>query len=512
MSSLRLLRAAAQRHRVTHNRSWHSPVGVLSSRSSERFFLGPPPTTQGQYGSFSSSSFLVTSSAWWPLREPEEGSGFDNFLKKRNSNPNKSNNKKEETKGKNDDSNKDNNNNNNNNNKNNGDNGNMVILATMLLLVAAIMSTSSSSSSSSGRDSRNQQATGEDPTAAATAASSSSHGSGRRGGNSNFGSNNMPSLDLTWGEFLQLLEQDAIFKVVIHQGARVSSSSGEDHAASSTRARVYFKPGVNPSLILSHPESQQQQQQQQQHDWAAAPTASPADQEFLSSDMMSTSTTAASKTPLVYRNLRIGSALSLERKLEEAQRALGKSPHQDIPVQYQMDSSLTTELLSLLPWVLLSGFLIMSFRGAAGRMGGVGATGSSGSGGMFGMGKSTAQKYTKEMNINIGFQVRPCLDVYVCLPICMYLVWLWSTSGCFVRNTDIHVLTHLRNSLSSICFVGSRCVACTHDTPNNINNINNNRMWPVVPKPSEKSRNLLNSSRHPIDSLNWEPKSPREPC
>jgi SpoVK/Ycf46/Vps4 family AAA+-type ATPase len=47
--------------------------------------------------------------------------------------------------------------------------------------------------------------------------------------------------------------------------------------------------------------------------------------------------------------------------------------------------------------------MVASFRGAAGRMGGVGATGSSGQGGMFGMGKSTAQKFTKEMNLNVNF-------------------------------------------------------------------------------------------------------------
>ncbi|CAB9506803.1 metalloprotease FTSH [Seminavis robusta] len=365
----------------------------------------------------------------FPLREPEEGSGFDNFLKRNklggsdasNTNNNK---KKGESEGESDgkkDKDQDknykssggggNDNKNNNNNNDDGDNGNLVIITTMMLVVAAIMSSSSgrdqSSRDNNSNNSSNQHSYSTNSTADSPSASTSggmSAAAGRVFGNNNSNNKHIANhLDLTWGEFLKLLEHDAVFKIVIHQG----QAGNDDHHAS-TRARVYMKPGVNlDSVLLSGTTADVMPDD---NEWSTGgdtnnTTTSNNNPEWSSTNGLTTTTASNNhnNTPLIYRNLRIGSAQSLERKLEEAQRALGRSPQQDIPVQYQVDSSVATELLGLLPWILLSGFLVASFRGAAGRMGGVGATGSSGSGGMFGMGKSTAQKFTKEMNINIGF-------------------------------------------------------------------------------------------------------------
>ena len=410
-------------------RSLHCPSAASSS--SALLGLSTTSTATSNNSSITANPTIARSlstgnpNAWWPLREPEEGTGFDNFLQRRG----KKGDKKEHATGgsSGDGGGGDNNKNNNdkkkdrqyNNNKGGGgdENSGLVILATMIMATAYILSKSDSSESSTSSSSGGGDGT------------SSNTGGGTGGGlfdsssanaNSNTHATNH-NLDLTWSEFLQLLEHDSIFKIVIHQGA---SSRGSDDAVS-TRARVYLKPGANlnfgshtnssssshgmmdphdhhhHSSSSSNHHNHNHNHEEDKTEWSTSSTSTDPSTASISA------TTTASATPLVYRNLRIGSAASLERKLEEAQRALHRPPSQDIPVQYQVDSGVTHELLSILPWVLLSAFLIATFRGAAGRIGGVGATGSSGGGGgpggMFGMGKSTAQKFTKEMNINIGF-------------------------------------------------------------------------------------------------------------
>ena len=365
-------------------------------------------------------SLSSSSSSWWPLREPEEGTGFDNFLKRQKGTRKKDKSKssssssgesreerqrKEEWEGSNGSNRKDHNNDGNNNNNNN--NG-LVILATMI--AATLMLFSKSDAADAPISDHDHQ---DNPN---TVSSSGGGASGSRGG-TNTAQHLLPQLDLTWGEFLHLLEQEAIYKIVIHQTAGGRTGSDGEPIAS-PRARVYLKPGVPLTMAAGvssagaggggghHGEDMTDRQGQHMQDTTEWSSATPADAEMTTttSTSLAAGGSTASKTPLVYRNLRIGSASSLERKLEEAQRALGRPPAHDIPVQYQVDSGVTHELLGVLPWFLLSAFLIASFRGAAGRMGGVGATGGSGQGGMFGMGKSTAQKFTKEMNINIGFK------------------------------------------------------------------------------------------------------------
>ena len=439
------------------NNNNSSSTAALSVLTPQRPFVSTTTTTHSSSSNNNNnnnniSSFLSLSTlSDWFLKEPERGTGFDNFLKRneKNNDPQQQQQQQHNNTNNKDDSDKKKNrkkssgsssgggggggrggSGNNNTENNNG----LFIMATMIAATIYILSQSDSAKDES------------------TSTSSTMHGGGAGGGGGGGtlqpNQQNHSYMDLTWSEFLQLLERDDVFKIVIHQNASRSrdgsGGSGDDHHAPATRARVYLKPGAHLDFTGSlhdtstttstssgsssssssdhrHPNNTAEEDRTEWNGGEVLEmgnrntnSTSGRNQGFLSSSSSSSSTnttpTAANTTPLVYRNLRIGSAASLERKLEEAQRALGRPKQNDVPVQYQVDSGVTNELLSLLPWVLLSAFLISSFRGAASRMGGVGAAGSQGGGGggpgggMFGMGKSTAQKFTKEMNINIGFK------------------------------------------------------------------------------------------------------------
>jgi len=105
---------------------------------------------------------------------------------------------------------------------------------------------------------------------------------------------------------------------------------------------------------------------------------------------------------LVYR-FAIGSVDTFERNLEEAQKEMGVDPRNYVPVQYASDSTLVTELLSIVPSLLLIGVVMFMMRGAMGGMGGGGAGGGGGPGGIFQFGKSKAKKIKKE-DINVSFK------------------------------------------------------------------------------------------------------------
>lgn len=83
---------------------------------------------------------------------------------------------------------------------------------------------------------------------------------------------------------------------------------------------------------------------------------------------------------------------TFERKLEEAQVALGIAPRDFIPVIYVNETSWAAELIRLLPTVLLIGATFWMMRGLTGGMGG----GAGGPGGIFKIGKSNAKKIQKE--------------------------------------------------------------------------------------------------------------------
>jgi AFG3 family protein len=86
----------------------------------------------------------------------------------------------------------------------------------------------------------------------------------------------------------------------------------------------------------------------------------------------------------------IGSVETFERKLEDAQRTLGVTPRDFIPVVYSNETSLGHELMRFAPTLLLIGGMIFLSRG----MGGAGGGG--GPGNIFRIGKSTAKKINKE--------------------------------------------------------------------------------------------------------------------
>lgn len=372
---------------------------VIASSSSSR-------TSSVSVGAIHNSNFLQTftstfstshgadSDSVWSLRKPGKGSGFDNFLKRQGSNSEKGGSTE---KGSHKSQDNNDNNSNNDNNNNNPNNTGLLLLIGLMMGTIAILG---------GSDKEDHSQT--------------HHGGASPNGSGNSTSHQMlpHNLDLSWSEFLQLLEQDQIFKIVIHQGANTGSSNGEQGGGStSSRARVYLKPGAPlfPHKDNHHQHgdwsAEREQNMEDPTEWTASHHHHHHDDSNSNSNSNTTTAAASTpetlntKTPLPYRNLRIGSAASLERKLEEAQRKLGRSPQRDVPVQYQVESRVTHELMGLVPWILLSAFMIASMRGAAGRMGGVGATGSGGQGGgMFGMGKSTAQKFTKEMNLNVNFK------------------------------------------------------------------------------------------------------------
>jgi AFG3 family protein len=86
----------------------------------------------------------------------------------------------------------------------------------------------------------------------------------------------------------------------------------------------------------------------------------------------------------------IGSVDSFERKLDEAQRALGIHPKDYIPVVYATETNVLGEAVKLLPSLIFLGGLVFLMRSAGGGMGGGGGSN------IFKMGKSTAKKIKPE--------------------------------------------------------------------------------------------------------------------
>lgn len=85
----------------------------------------------------------------------------------------------------------------------------------------------------------------------------------------------------------------------------------------------------------------------------------------------------------------IGTVDTFERKLEEAQRALGIASKDYIPVIYVSETSFLSTALNFAPTLLLIGAMIFMTRGMGGAGGG-------GPGNIFKIGKSTAKRVNKE--------------------------------------------------------------------------------------------------------------------
>ncbi|MCJ1307060.1 AAA ATPase afg3 [Agyrium rufum] len=92
----------------------------------------------------------------------------------------------------------------------------------------------------------------------------------------------------------------------------------------------------------------------------------------------------------------IGSVEGFERRLDEAQRELGISSSERIPVAYARETLLWDTIVNFGPTLLLIGFIVMMSRGARGGAGG----GSN----IFNMGKSKAKRFNHETAVKTKFK------------------------------------------------------------------------------------------------------------
>ena len=103
-------------------------------------------------------------------------------------------------------------------------------------------------------------------------------------------------------------------------------------------------------------------------------------------------------------NFNIGSIDSFERKMEEAQEALGLDPNEFVPITYVNELSWSQELLRLLPTLLLiGGYVWFTRRSMGGGMGGGGLGG--GGRGIFNVGKAQVGTLDKNAKDKIMFKV-----------------------------------------------------------------------------------------------------------
>ena len=202
------------------------------------------------------------------------------------------------------------------------------------------------------------------------------------------------SREITWNDFCtHLLETGQVEKIVVTNNR--------------TMAKVFLKPGA-PGL--PHHQTRHfrysERRQQAKSDHGIEETAD----EGFSTDASGSDTFSASPTlrsqnqhQIVYR-FAIGTVDAFEKKLEEAQKAVGMAPSQEIPVQYTAESTMAAEILSVVPSLLLMGAAFFFVRFTAGSMmGGASQGGRGGMGGIFQIGKSTAKKINKEdVKINFG--------------------------------------------------------------------------------------------------------------
>lgn len=171
-----------------------------------------------------------------------------------------------------------------------------------------------------------------------------------------------------------------------------------------TMAKVYLKPG-SPGL----PQTQARSFRRRQQGAGSMDTTATSEMNMSNDDFSATSQdfgTSVKGGPtdhqIVYR-FAIGSIDAFEKKLEEAQRVVGMEGMQEIPVQYTAESTLTTEIFSVIPSLLLMGAAFYFMRFAAGSMmGGANQGGGGGMGGIFKVGKSNAKKISKE-DVKIDF-------------------------------------------------------------------------------------------------------------
>lgn len=152
------------------------------------------------------------------------------------------------------------------------------------------------------------------------------------------------------------------------------------------------------------------------------------------------STSGATRGPASQHkySFNIGSIDSFDRKMEEAQEALGFDPNEFVPITYTNELSWSQELLRLLPTLLLIGGYVWFTRRSMGSMGGGGLGG--GGRGIFNVGKAQVGTVDKNAKDKIMFRVSvlgPCLPTMpravataTCKP--LYMHSLFAVSCCLV--------------------------------------------------------------------------------
>ncbi|GKY93001.1 AFG3-like protein 2 [Mayamaea pseudoterrestris] len=238
--------------------------------------------------------------------------------------------------------------------------------------------------------------------------------------------------EISWHEFLRLLQQQNVVKILVkgsdgdeRQSARVylrsnaKGLSSSDHGSLVSGAVPAPMPAAT-TAASSNASSYEQLRRSHQSSRNIETTHhenEPTTMDFgngtesSSSSKMNTGIPSMVAMDVINRNnnnanyyrMPIGSIESFEHKLDEAQRALGRDPSQDVPVQYMSDSSLARELVGIVPGLLMAAVLFGMMRYASGGLGGAGGAGKGGMGGIFQIGKSTHKKIASEdVSINFG--------------------------------------------------------------------------------------------------------------
>lgn len=123
-------------------------------------------------------------------------------------------------------------------------------------------------------------------------------------------------------------------------------------------------------------------------------------------DMPVASTSAPVRGPQSQHkySFNIGSIDSFDRKMEEAQEALGFDSNEYVPITYTNELSWSQELLRLLPTLLLIGGYVWFTRRQMGG-GGLGGGGMGGGRGIFNVGKAQVGTVDKNAKDKIMFKV-----------------------------------------------------------------------------------------------------------
>lgn len=201
------------------------------------------------------------------------------------------------------------------------------------------------------------------------------------------------SREISWGDFCNhLLETGQVEKIVVTNNR--------------TMAKVYLRKGA-PGLPQHQTRNfRYTERRQQAANDATGDLGSGTNMDGFgdsSGEGFSGSLAKSGNQPQIVYRFAIGSVDAFEKKLEEAQRAVGMDPSKEIPVQYTAESTMASEILSVVPSLLLMGAVFYFMRFAAGSIGGTNAGGRGGGmGGIFQIGKSTAKRIAKE-DVNVNF-------------------------------------------------------------------------------------------------------------